>query len=77
MGNKFVYLPSYVLKFASGKALNKDKDLSEIISPENFDFLSTTYESASSRSKTLKTHAYITYLSTRAALRSSDFYYIK
>ena len=25
-GNKFVYLPSYVLKFASGKALNKDKD---------------------------------------------------
>ena len=26
MGNKFVYLPSYVLKFSSGKALNKDKD---------------------------------------------------
>lgn len=25
-GNKFVYLPSYVLKFASGKVLNKDKD---------------------------------------------------
>lgn len=54
---------------------NKDKDLKELITPKNFDIFNKNISVFNDSSEDIDDNAFIWWLASRAAIKSSDFYW--
>ena len=54
---------------------NKDKDLKELINPKNFDIFNKNISVFNDSSEDIDDNAFIWWLASRAAIKSSDFYW--